>query len=169
MSQRHCLLAALVASSCSSGTWVRICYAGASCRCLRTSARSPVVPPAPAMLFVSSTAATMTGVAHIFAPQFGPASLFANGRRGSRAHGVTRTGRPVYTGVASTAAIAQRRRLDRTHARGWPIRWWHWAQSRSRRLGAQWRLLALSHDWRALLVAMMHWRYELFAWSDAGP
>ena len=76
MSQRHCLLAALVASSCSSGTWVRICYAGASCRRLQTSARSPVVPPAPAMLFVSLTASATTGAAHMPTPQFGLATLF---------------------------------------------------------------------------------------------
>jgi hypothetical protein len=78
LAQRPCtLLVAPATPSCSAGTWVRDRHAGASCRCLRTSAARPLAaPPVPAMLFVSSTAAATIGVARIPAPQFGPATLF---------------------------------------------------------------------------------------------
>ena len=55
---------------------VRDRHAGASCRCLRSSARLLAAPPVPAMLFVSSTAAATIGAARMPAPQFGPATLF---------------------------------------------------------------------------------------------
>ena len=78
LAQRPCtMLVAPATPSCSAGTWVRDRHAGASCRCLRTSAARPLAaPPVPAMLFVSSTAAATIGVARIPAPQFGPATLF---------------------------------------------------------------------------------------------
>jgi hypothetical protein len=52
---------------------------------------------------------------------------------------------------------------------GWTRRWWYQARSQIRRLGAQWRLLAPSHIFRAPLVAAVHWWRELFARPGAGP
>ena len=141
MSQRHCLLAALVASSCSSRTWLPFCYAGVSYWCLRTSARSPVVPPAPAMLFVSSTASATTGAAHIPTPQFCLATLFD--WAGAAFLSV------VQLGPAGLSVKAWLRRqlpleggdgLTKHRPEGWSSRWRHRARSRSRCLGAWWWL-----------------------------
>ena len=76
----------------------------------------------------------------------------------------------------STQARLRRRLLhegggDVTRRRpgGWPSRWRHRARSGSRSLGARRRLLAPSHDWRALLAAAVHWRREHFARLRARP
>jgi hypothetical protein len=170
MSQRHCLLAALVASSCSSRTWLRFCYAGVSYRCLRTSARSPGVAPAPAMLFVSVTASATTGAAHMPTPQFGLATLFDwAGAAFLPAAQLGPAGLSVKAWLRRQLSLEGSDGLTKPRPEGWSSLWRHLARSRSRRLKARWRLLAPSHDWRALLAAMMHWRYELFVRPRAGP
>ena len=76
----------------------------------------------------------------------------------------------------STQAWRRRRRLhegggDVTIRRpgGWPSRRRHRARSESGSLGARRRLLAPSHDWRALLAAAVLWRREHFARLRARP
>jgi len=88
-------------------------------------------------------------------------------RRGMLARGAA--------GLSTQARLRRRMRhegggdVTRRRPGGWPSRWRHRARSRSRSLGARRRLLAPSHDWRALLAAAVLWRREHFARLRAGP
>ena len=88
-------------------------------------------------------------------------------RRGMLARGAA--------GLSTQARLRRRMRhegggdVTRRRPGGWSSRWRHRARSGSRSLGARRRLLAPSHDWRALLAAAVLWRREHFARLRAGP
>ena len=69
--------------------------------------------------------------------------------RGMLVHGAARPGRSAHTGVGLASAAARRR------WRSWR-RHWLGSHGWSRSLGARWRLIARSHDWRAWLAAAGH-------------